>query len=476
MSRTEQSVPDLIAEFAELSTALDLDYATEVATLRDFWAGPRVVLVTGPPRADRTRLTAALTEAVPSATVAEIDIAGVADRHRDVLVLATPADKLLPIEQQDLLKATAPDGGPILVAVTGLHRLGDERAQAATRAELEQLRLRPLLTPLGLRWWFTEPDDTSDGLGAEVARQCAVDELHSRQVRTALTALADGAIARCQPRVKDRETHLELLHRLRQQLGPAGSDAQDQVRTQALTARDVMSEMFERFYEEVGPARDRALAWLANDRITPWNDVVHPLQQSWSALVAGIGETPARQAAALHGELERIVRAESQLAARLGVTVEPLAFTDRIWADPASAEALGRLADIDLAPGLERFRQSITPKNAENEGENPDQGRPPNRVNQFVRRVGTEIDDRLRKPDPEQMATQFDAGLRTLIRPRSAAVVDTIQRLVETEGNVDATAVGAWLEATAKVVADEVEERHRWYDDYLKLVAFRDRR
>jgi len=448
-----------VDELADVTARVGFEAGAELTAIRDLAAGPPVVLVTGPPRDDRAELAAWLTEILPKATVRVGDVAGADTELWDVLVLGSAADRLLPADEQAILSAPARDARTVLVAVTGAHRLGAGPELAAARAELERLRLRPYLTPLGLRWWFLDPAVTDEGLAAAVTERCGAGDVHNGGVRVALRRVGRAAKAHCAPRLEERRRDLDLLDSMRQQLGPAADEARERARIRAMAAEDELREPVERLYEQAIPACERALTWLGSGCITPWEDVVHPLKKSWEAVLDDARQTLGRNAAELHEDLDRTVQAQLRRAGQLGVEVEPLSFTGRPWPDAAVAEPLDRLIGADIEAALSRFARDV------GKFAPPDDDR--KRVSQMVRRHDV--------PDPDRLAAGLDRDLRAIVQGRAGDAARAIRSLVETEGSADSAAVADWLESTTEAAAGAVEERHRWHAAYLELLDLLDR-
>jgi hypothetical protein len=446
-------------KLADVTARVDFDAEAELAAIRELAAGPPVVLVAGPPRDDRANLAAWLTETLPKATVRVADVAGADTELWDVLVLGSAADRLLPADEQAILAAPARDGRTVLVAVTGAHRLGAGPELAAARAELERLRLRPYLTPLGLRWWFLDPAVTDDGLAAEVTQRCQAGDVHNAGVRVALQRVGLAAKAHCAPRLERRRHDLDLLDSMRQQVGPAADEARERTRIRAMAAEDELRDPVDRFYEQVIPACERALTWLGSGCITPWEDVVHPLEKSWEAVLDDAPQALGRNATELHEDLDRTVQAQLRRTGQLGIDVEPPSFTRRQWPDAAIAEPLDRLTGADIGAALSRFAKEV------GKFVPPDDDR--KRISQIVRRHDV--------PDPDRLAAGLDRDLRAIVQGRATDAARAIRGLIETEGGADSAAVADWLESTTDTTADAVEERHRWYAAYHDLLDLLDR-
>src|SRR5215471_1640293 len=197
MTGDVSSLEDLLAALEEASAHLGLTAQARTSPVRSFLAGPPVVRVVGPPHAERAAVAECLTSDLPSAQVLEAAPA-VPDPEPlwDVAVLVTPADRALSLIEERFIADAAAGHRAVLVLVSRMSVLGDERAQAEARRELERYRLGPLLKTRQIPWFYL--DESPPVCDAALAKRINAVALreggHQRAARVFLMRQTDELI------------------------------------------------------------------------------------------------------------------------------------------------------------------------------------------------------------------------------------------------------------------------------------------
>jgi len=380
MTGDVSSLEDLLAALEEASAHLGLTAQARTAPVRSFLAGPPVVRVVGPPHAERAAVAECLTSDLPSAQVLEAAPA-VPDPEPlwDVAVLVTPADRALSLIEERFIADAAAGHRAVLVLVSRMSVLGDERAQAEARRELERYRLGPLLKTRQIPWFYL--DESPPVCDAALAKRINAVALreggHQRAARVFLMRQTDELIQASAGLLDARRAELDRFSALQTQLGAQRASVYESVRTSVLAALDRLRSDEEGLYGSVDAVMNMTEAWLDSNGLIPWADVEYPLRRAQTALTAGLGTLVANCASTLRADLGRVARMLDEGLQELGLRPAGLPNIAVTWALPALEESMARLREADPSPVLSAVRQVMQQRLADAQRKNRDKAADP---------------------------------------------------------------------------------------------------
>jgi hypothetical protein len=330
---------------------------TDAAELEKFLTGPGVVWVVGPPHPQRSSVATALATAVPTAVVTEHDAAALPPAHRwDVAVVVTPADQVLSARETEFVVDAAARGQAVLLVVSRMHVLGDDRARAAGRAEIERYRLIDVLGPRRIPWFFDEADGDawSGAVAAGVSDALERQQDHAAAGDAEVRALLDRMIDRLAARLPDREADLRRLDAVGAQFAAHSGYLRGLAHEYVARGVERIHTGNDRMVQALGTVVDAADTWLAADGAAPWPDAEGPIRRAWAETVRAAHALPTALRAELGSEIARV---EGNVRRELMPLVPELDATPAAgppWRLDDLEAALARLAEVDLGPALQR--------------------------------------------------------------------------------------------------------------------------
>jgi len=137
MNAPNYSLAEALARTVDATAKLGIDAAQDLASIREFAAGPFVVAIAGLPKTGRSRVGAAIASTAPRREVLEFDVRTVPRLPLwDVLLIVTPADRALSRAEEEFAKAARQQRRPVAVVVTRADLLGDATVRVSAQEEI----------------------------------------------------------------------------------------------------------------------------------------------------------------------------------------------------------------------------------------------------------------------------------------------------------------------------------------------------
>jgi hypothetical protein len=498
---------DLLAAIEEAASQIGSLARDKIEQARSFQTGPQVVRVVGPPHAERAAVAEWLASELSAAYVTEAAAAqSDPDPFWDVLVLVTPADRVLSLPEERYILDAAAEHRAIFVLVSRMAVFGDRQAQEEARREIEAYRIAPLLQARQIPWFFLlashPPGDAA--LVQRISAAALHEGGHERAIRAFLRRQADELIKETGGLVDARRADQARLAALRQQLGAQRASLREALRTAVLGAIDRLRTDEENVYQSASDVVGMARAWLDSDGLVPWADVEYPMRRAFAALAARTERLVPEYDTAIRGNIARVEHMLNESLQELGLRpVGPYDAEIR----PASAAldaAIARLREADPTPALSSVHQVIQDfldslrARRKDKPDAPDQ---PSQPDETESADGTESPDTgqgggsskadaIRQiiggiaqslpsagPDADVSLDQARATLvqflDVYLRPRVREVLDLAEEGLTLVGRTALDNVLASMERALGGAEAELAERYAWSGAYSRLVALR---
>lgn len=446
-----------------------------------FVAGPAVVAVTGDRARSLSHLAESLARDCPGARVRQDVPPG--DLLVDGVVVATPAAAVLSSAELQRVQALRQRRTPVWLAVTDADRFGAQRA--AAEREIRELRLRPLLEPLGVECWFldggTAPSALADAVGALSSRAPAC---HVRPAAEAIARAAREGLDAHADRVAARDRAEALFHDLEAQ-GPADlSHLREAERLAALKVRDAVREAYERVLSAAGSSAEALAAWRRAQCPGDGSSATAALSEAWRNLGEALSTAVGASVASHASEVERVAtrfdsvavaldyqpaaraRKAASHAQRLGEAIAALCATD-VDSLVRAAVALARndlQGSAKSAPGqraaaAEPRRKPDAPRNVVDRARS---------AYEAVRSAAVPL------PLVDRLRATLLQGIRTMLDER----IERFVELASGSARADAEQITEeWLALRGREIAGmraALDARHAWtslYGDLSRILA-----
>jgi hypothetical protein len=494
----------------------DLAQSLGTAELEEFLSGPPVVWVVGPPHGQRSSLAEALAVATPAALVTEHDPAAL-PRYPlwDVAVVVTPADQVLSAHEVRFVVEAAKRRQAVLLVVSRLYVLGDEKARTAGRAEIERYRLSELLGPRRVPWFFDDangPDDT--GGGTTTAVTAAVSEVladrqdHASAGGAAVQALLDGVVDALAARLPDREADRKRVDAVGAQHAAHSAYLRGLATEYVARGVERLRGGNDRIAHALATVVDAADSWVTAGGEAPWPDAEGPVRLAWAEIVRVAHALPTGLRAELRAEIGRVEEGVRRDLVPLVPEANPAPWPAPRWQLEELEAVLGRLDDVDLGPVLQRAeartraalaaeqeqkRETASTRRGPATASAPatsgsgsapaiggevGRGRHAARALRYgaARAAGTALRKLNSTPLAEDLRAALLADVTLAVGDRLDEVVAAVRREIAPAARAECEAGVERLHTLVATAQDAVQARHRWYGAYRRLLDLRDGR
>lgn len=462
---------------------LGMDIAGEADTLRQFLDGPSVLAVVGVANQERTALAAALAEKFAVASVREHEpVPDVSNQLWDVLILVTPADRVLSRAEEALVRTAAEQRQPALVVVSRVSLLGTGAERATGVRELERFRLRPALGALDVRWFFDDGvSESRTVIFAEIAGLLRRVDGHQRAGQRTLRRLLDQVIGGFGELLESRARDRAMLDDLATLLPSQLANIAEQTRTVRLAIADRLRAAEDAVYDATLATAETADEWVMTRGLAPWADVERPVLQAWAALQQTAFSVLNAYAERFRASLTHIVDDITTRVGQLDLDPPALALPEVSWSTAAVEAGLELLATVDLGPALKAFADEVAAllpsEPVENQDQTQDEDQEPGTALQRAvgagRRVVDTIQHHVTGSPVNSLSTRLHNDVRIIVQARVRSAREAI--LAAAGAGIDAEMVTAGDEIRGLVAwaAEAIDRRYQWYGAYGELLDLR---
>jgi len=452
-------------------TALGIKTVDRLALIRGFTARSFVPVVTGLPGTGRSAAAQALATAVAASDPQVLDLRQAAEQMLwDLLVVVTPADRALSAEEVRLLGRARALAHPVLVLVSRVQVLGDGAERADGCAQIERVRLSPVLGPLGVPWFFQADEETVEAFTAAasaVARDPAT--AGRRPAIQALDLVLADAADQLADRVAARDAEFADLLALLAQSASANTYLAEQVKLSRVRALDPVRSAETGLTTAVLGLPEAAAAWLANDGLGAWSDVEHDLRAAWERLLAAAEVTLDAAREKFAAEVAGLAEAYTEAAERLGMPPLPAPELGEAgsWATAETGKALAALSAADFDPLLlkvENLSREELRKHDRSQTSNPIE---------LAGRAVSAVQDYVSSDFTESLRMHMSGGLEAVLRLRLDTLLAAYGIAAQEGAGRDLRAASDWFAQAGAQLRAGLEQRHAWGSAYGELLELR---
>ncbi|MBP2324795.1 protein-tyrosine-phosphatase [Kibdelosporangium banguiense] len=494
---------EIAAATAAFATA-GIGGADALAELTGFLNAPPTVLVAGLKGTGKTRVVHALAETMPDVVVVERGLHDVPALW-DVLVLLTPADRVLSQAEESLVRQARNRGQVVTVLVTRADLFGADRDSAVD--EIERLRLAPRLRPLGVRWRFAGREDNIAGLGVRDLLGTDREAGHEPAVRAAFREILDSAVTQLSARVPTRDEERAALAEAGAQLSLVESALSALPASAATRVADRLLTAETRVQEAAHATVPQAVVWVSAMGVGPWEPVMSSLREAWSDLQRTTADVVELEREHFQQEVGRLSTKIRSVAAALAISLTGEHKPQPQWnaTDAPDADFVASM-DLDgVEHALKQICQAEVDRLAKTQAEgqqdwkiDPARLRPkrdpagqekqkPGRaikrrlrdlggeLRQYGERFVTEADSLLAPKFVDNVSHELVSAVDRLLGVRYAALVVGLRNIVRRAALAESTAAAEVLRSHVDDMAAELSDRHAWSAGYDEILRVRQR-
>lgn len=469
MSTPNLSLMDAIAQAADATRRLGIDSVGDLRAIRSFADGPLVIAVAGLPKTGRSHIGSALRPPSGKREVLEIDVRSAPKLGLwDLLVVVTPADRALAQAEEELVRAARRRNRPAAVVVTRADLLGDAEGRRAAQEEIEQFRLAPALSPVGVPWFFNGSGEPLDAVEAFVSRALAggASVAHEGPARQALTIVLDAAAEQLGDRIAVRNREFSTLQEIEAQQPLALAHADEEVKLARLSVRDALGAAEEALYETGFALASSAVAWVARGGVGDWSDVEQPLRAAWDDLVDAATQALDTERQRFQSEAIRIAGKIESARETVGLATEEAPAFSTSWTTPAFDAAVESAKNVNLQPlftALEKECRDAVEKDKEDAEERKG----------VVNRIGSSLQHLASRPLDDRLRTRVHADLEAIVQARLETLVEAASSAAHGGAKGDAAVAADAIRDRILAFRTSLEERHAWGTAYGTLLELR---
>lgn len=342
-----------LKQAADAARLAGLDRDGELAAISQFAEGPAVITVAEGALGRAAPVLPLIAVAGTGAAIERVPLSEVTTPAlRDLLVVVTPADRALSLAETEVVRSAREHGYAAALAVVDTDAFGDGDDRALAIGEIEALRIRPALAPLGVPWFFLgTPAAESEFTSLVSAASACLHSSHEQAGLAVLREVANSMLGDIAPHLAAHAEQAALLSKASTDLVALRARLEQEAQLTVLSVRTALQGAEQDVYTAglAVPARFAALP--ASPAASDLAGAAAPLRLAWDGCLELAGEVVERARTRFAGELTRL-----DPTALAGQPPDPIAGLSPSWETVSLRQALTALDTTDLAGLLGELR------------------------------------------------------------------------------------------------------------------------